>query len=225
MISKFGLFDKYYNLGLKAIDEIYDQYKKKDIKSNHFYITQKTIESLGLNDIDMSELDWIKVSIPKYKYRYRDLDGNLLRLSDMNYIELSEAVKLGTVIREPRFNKYKYLKLYLLNLEGIDLSRFNLDRGRVLKELECNTISDLCIDLKEHFKFKCIQDIKNYLNHNWNRDIENEEETIHLINLLSKISERNQFIDVQEEFLEERVTRLVCDCNALEIREKIKQGE
>lgn len=225
MVNKLSLFDKYYNLGIKAINEIYEQYKIKDIKDNNFYVTQKTLDALEIDNIDIKKLNWLKVSIPKYRYRYRDLDGNLLRLKDMNYGELSEAVKLGVVIREPRFHKYNYLKLYLVSLEGVDLSKYNLDIARVLKELDCRTVSELCNELGTRYKFKCINDIKNYLNKNWSKEVRKEEETVHLISLLSKISERVQFIDVQEEFLEERVTRLVCDCNALEVREKMIQGD
>lgn len=223
VITKLSLFDKYYNLGLKAVNEIYEQYKNKNIETDNFYVTQKTLETLGINNLEEGELNSIKVSIPKYRYRYRDLNGNLLRLSDINYVELSEAVKLGTVIREPKFHKYNYLKLYLVSLKGIDLSRYDLDKDRLLRELDCGTLDDLYKDLRDKYKFKCITDIKNYLNHNWDKEIVKEEETVHLINLLSKIVERSQFIDIQEEFLEERVVRLVCDCNALELRERMIQ--
>lgn len=225
MVNKLSLFDKYYNLGIKAVNEIYKQYKDKNLKNDYFYVTQKTIETLDIKDLDMSKLDFIKVSIPKYRYRYRDLDGNLLRLSDINYNELSEAVRLGTVIREPKFHKYKYLKLYLVDLRGKDLSIYNINKDRLLQDLDCIDMDNLYDDLSNRYKFKCIKDIRNYLSDNWNVTIENEEETLYLISLLSKITERVQFIDVQEEFLEERVTRLVCDCNALELREKMLQGE
>lgn len=223
VITKFSLLDKYYNLGFKAVNEIYEQYKNKNIKVDNFYVTQKTLGALGVNNLELDKFDYIKVSIPKYRYRYRDLNGNLLRLSDINYTELSEAVKLGIVTREPKFHKYMYLKLYLVSLKGINLSRYELDKGRLLRELNCSTLEDLYKDLRDKYKFKCIIDIKNYLNHNWDKEVTKEEETVHLISLLSKVVERNQFIDIQEEFLEERVTRLVCDCNALELRERMIQ--
>lgn len=226
MISKLYLFDKYYNLGIKAVNEIYEQYLKHNLNDNYAYITQNTIDNIGLKDIDKDNLSYLDVSIPKYKYMYRDLDGNLLTYNDMNYYELVESVKLGLVIREPKFYKYNNLRLYLLDIGNIDTSKFTLDVNKVLKELKCNTINELCVDLEKRYKFRCIKDIQNYLNLNWNVNIDSEleEETLYLINLLSKISERLQFIDVQEEFLEERVTRLVCECNALEVREKIEQG-
>lgn len=226
MISKLYLFDKYYNLGIKAVNEIYEQYLKHNLNDNYAYITQNTIDNIGLKDIDKDNLSYLDVSIPKYKYMYRDLDGNLLTYNDMNYYELVESVKLGLVIREPKFYKYNNLRLYLLDIGNIDISKFRLDINKVLKELKCNNINELCIDLEKRYKFRCIKDIQNYLNLNWNVNIDSEleEETLYLINLLSKISERLQFIDVQEEFLEERVTRLVCECNALEVREKIEQG-
>ncbi len=219
-MSNIDIIDLYYTLGSKALVEISEMYKNGDISENEMLINQNRATTVG---IDISSRDMVKVSIPEYRYRYFDSEGEFIKSGTLSYNELLKGIKLGIIFKKPILQRYRTMQMYIINKNEVYTDKYKFDVSAVAKELDLKSTEDL-YELLESVGFDDIDLLRKYINRDESIDFnEDKLNTLtYIVDLLSKIYSREEFVDLYEEEYQYRTTLRVCAYEALRINNLIK---
>lgn len=224
----FSLIELYNNLGLECIVDMY----KKD---NDVYWTSR--KSAIKNKLDIKEDKEIKINIPIIKHRYiLNETGEELRYKDTTIKNVLELYKFGAVSIVPIVKGYKELNIYEIN--KISNNKYEIDLDKILKATKMNNIEDLMnrVCLKNDTDSIIVRNILKEMvtkRKNYNKFSEHINETninyiceslIIALDFIDKVSNRHKIIDLKFEYMNEKIDKLLCGIESMEVRKLINDG-
>lgn len=225
MISNYTLklISNYSNLGPEAVEQI-------GLLGLRNVITLKSMERLGLPKSGLGKP--YKIYIPKYNYIYRyhcdGEEGRVLTYEDISLEELKYGIELGIIDREAIKIGTNSVKIY--NYPGLDkYVDGSRDLERLVSLLGASDISGALEVLKNEYGFSCTNDYLRLLGLNDTYKVQsNGEEEIgelcSLVDLIDRLIERENLIDIREELIDLKIGTMINDINAMSIYNKIRRA-
>lgn len=220
------LIDRYNNLGVEAINYLIDNNLEN-------IVTLKTIERFNVSNFEAKEK--YSISIPKYKYLYRNVsDNKLLTYGDLSIPEIKAGIDLGTIYSEAVKSGENKIEVYEFSgVKDIYNQIKNITFSDLFEQLGVASFYEYLDMLRNQYNFNCIEEYKQLLNVCYGLELQAAkdldisppviEELCELITIIDKLTGREKLIDLREEFMGLKVISMVADINAFDIYMKIKK--